>query len=67
MPGHHTVADATLDMFLLAHNLFADELAEPRSQGQLAGFMAFFDSQNILHAGMEMLADKISVFNQHHV
>ena len=67
MPEHHTVADATLNMFLLAHNLFADELVKLHSQKQLAGFTAFFNFQNILHAGMEMLADKISMFNQHHV
>ena len=67
MSEHHTVADAILDMFFLAHNLFVNELTELCGQKQLASFTDFFDSQNILCAGMKMLADKISMFNQHHV
>ena len=67
MPEHHTVADAILDMFFLACNLFVNELTESHDQEQLASFTDFFDSQNILCADMKMLADKISTFNQHHV
>ncbi len=65
--GHHTVADAILDMSFLAHNLFIDGLAEPRNKEQLAGFTGFFDSRDILREGMNILAEKVGIFNQHHV
>ena len=67
MLEYHIVADAMLDMFFLAHNLFVNKLTESHDQKQLASFTDFFDFQNILCAGMEILVDKISMFNQHHV
>lgn len=67
MPGHHTIADAALDMFLLAHTLFISELAEPRSADLLASSTQPFDSSDIFDVGMKVLPKYVSIFNKHHV
>jgi len=67
MLEHHIIVNAILNMFFLACNLFIDELIELCDQKQLASFTGFFDFQDILHADMKMLADKISTFNQYHI
>jgi len=66
-PGKHTNADATLDIFVLARNLFVDGLAEPRNQQQLASLSDVFDSQDIFQVGMDKLAEKVDAFNKHNI
>ena len=64
---HHTIANTILDIFFLTCNLFVNELTESHDQKQLASFTDFFNFQDILHADMKMLTDKINMFNQHHI
>ncbi len=67
MSEHYIIINIILNMFFLACNLFVDELTKLHNQKQLANFINFFDFQNIFHADMKILANKINMFNQHHV
>jgi len=63
MPGAHTVAEATPAMFLLAGKVLKDGLASPRIDEELANYTGFFDSFDIFSAGMQVLAEKVDIFN----
>ncbi|KAK3081759.1 hypothetical protein LTS18_003025 [Coniosporium uncinatum] len=63
MPGTHTTANVVADMFLLASNLLKGGLAVPRNTTQLASFVGFYDSPDIMRDGMENLAKKVAIFN----
>jgi hypothetical protein len=65
--GQHTLANAIQDMFLVANNIFASDLAEPRSEAQLASFPNMFNSFDIRAEGMKSLARNVVKFNKHNV
>jgi len=68
MSGKHTSADAGLDIFMLARNLFISDLAAPRDKEVLARYSSgFYTSPDILKDGMQVLASKVEAFNQNHV
>jgi hypothetical protein len=66
MPGAHTHASVELDMFLLAYTLYSSDLAAPRNPGQLVG-LQLFDSHDIFRTGVDVLAERVTQFNELHV
>jgi hypothetical protein len=68
MPGTHTTASVESDIFLLARTLFRGDLAAPRTFEQLDEFSReFFDSQDILKKGMDVIEEKVIAFNQQRI
>ena len=65
MPSAHTTPSARLDMFSLARSLFSSKLAAPRPEADLHG--QYFDSMDIIGAGMKVLSSRVSAFNREHV
>lgn len=66
MPGTHSSASASADMFLLARTLVANDLTEPRNIGLLAN-ARMFDSHDIKQSGMDILEQRVDLFNELHV
>ena len=63
MSGAHTWAEADLDMFTLARNLYSGNLAILWQLAQLAS-LCLFNSHDIFNTGVEILVKKVNEFNQ---
>lgn len=65
MPATHTSASAIPDMFLTATTILRDGYAEPRGERALVGVRPF-DSCDIFLIGINMLEERIEIFNNRH-
>jgi len=63
MSGTYTRASTELNIFLLAYIIYLSNLAIPQGPRQLAG-LQLFNSYNILHTSIDVLAERIKQFNQ---
>ena len=63
----HTTADSSLNIFLIARNLFVDNLAEPRKPADLPISGKSFDSFVILRDGSETFVINVDNFNSIYV
>ncbi len=68
MPGTHSTADASSDIFGQAWGLFVDQLAGPRSRSQLPGvdLNKLWLSVDIYNDRMKQLRDKVDHFNENY-
>jgi len=62
MSGAYMRAFTELNMFLLAYTIYLSNLAMPRGPKQLVG-LQLFNSYNILHTSIDVLAERIEQFN----